>query len=43
MRWPCYHVWTQIQMADLFGVSIRTVRRWLEGATVKLRAEVGPG
>ena len=38
-----YHGWTQIQVADLFGVSVRTVQRWLETATEKLRAGVGPG
>jgi RNA polymerase sigma factor (sigma-70 family) len=31
-----YHGWTQAQVAELFGVNARTVRRWWEGALVKL-------
>ncbi|MBX9625238.1 MAG: sigma-70 family RNA polymerase sigma factor [Gemmataceae bacterium] len=33
-----YHGWTQAQVADLFGVSVRTVQRWLDSATEMLRA-----
>ncbi|MBX9625466.1 MAG: helix-turn-helix domain-containing protein, partial [Gemmataceae bacterium] len=33
--------WGQQKIADLFGVSVRTVQRWLEGATEKLRAGAG--
>ncbi len=36
-----YHGWGQQKIADLFGVSVRTVQRWLEGATEKLRAGAG--
>lgn len=38
-----YHGWSQGQIADLFGVSVRTVQRWLESATEKLKAQAGNG
>ncbi len=31
-----YHGWTQAQVAELFQVNVRTVRRWWEGALVRL-------
>lgn len=31
-----YHGWTQIQIAELFQVSDRTIRRWWESALLKL-------
>ena len=31
-----YHGWTQAQVAELFQVNVRTVRRWWEEALVKL-------
>ncbi len=31
-----YHGWTQAQVAELFQVNVRTVRRWWEAALVKL-------
>jgi RNA polymerase sigma-70 factor (ECF subfamily) len=31
-----YHGWTQAQVAELFKVNVRTVRRWWERALVKL-------
>ncbi len=31
-----YHGWTQAQVAELFKVHVRTVRRWWEAALVKL-------
>jgi RNA polymerase sigma factor (sigma-70 family) len=33
-----YHGWTQAQVAELFQVNVRTVRRWWEAALVKLHA-----
>ncbi|HKI19911.1 MAG TPA: sigma-70 family RNA polymerase sigma factor [Isosphaeraceae bacterium] len=32
-----YHGWTQVQVAELFQVDVRTVRRWWESALVRLR------
>jgi RNA polymerase sigma factor (sigma-70 family) len=32
-----YHGWTQAQIAELFGVTVRTVQRWLESAKEMLR------
>ncbi|MFO0849915.1 MAG: sigma-70 family RNA polymerase sigma factor [Gemmataceae bacterium] len=37
-----YHDWTQAEIARLFGVSVRTVQRWLDAAVTTLRTEVGP-
>jgi RNA polymerase sigma factor (sigma-70 family) len=31
-----YHGWTQAQVAELFQVNERTVRRWWESAMVRL-------
>jgi RNA polymerase sigma factor (sigma-70 family) len=31
-----YHGWTQAEVAELFHVNVRTVRRWWESALVKL-------
>jgi RNA polymerase sigma factor (sigma-70 family) len=31
-----YHGWTQPQVAELFEVNVRTVRRWWEAALIKL-------
>ncbi len=31
-----YHGWTQAQVADLFQVNVRTVRRWWQAALVEL-------
>ena len=31
-----YHGWTQAQIAELFGVTERTVRRWWQSALLKL-------
>jgi RNA polymerase sigma factor (sigma-70 family) len=31
-----YHGWTQVQVAELFQVNVRTVRRWWEAALVEL-------
>ncbi len=31
-----YHGWTQTQVAELFQVNVRTVRRWWEAALVEL-------
>jgi RNA polymerase sigma-70 factor (ECF subfamily) len=31
-----YHGWTQAQVAELFQVNVRTVRRWWESALVRL-------
>ena len=31
-----YHGWTQAQVAELFQVNVRTVRRWWESALVDL-------
>jgi RNA polymerase sigma factor (sigma-70 family) len=35
-----YHGWTQAQVAELFQVDVRTVRRWWESALVKLHREL---
>jgi RNA polymerase sigma-70 factor (ECF subfamily) len=35
-----YHGWTQTQVAELFQVNVRTVRRWWESALVKLHREL---
>jgi RNA polymerase sigma factor (sigma-70 family) len=35
-----YHGWTQTQVAELFQVNVRTVRRWWEAALVKLHREL---
>lgn len=32
-----YHRWTQTEVAELFGVTERTIRRWWQGALLKLR------
>jgi RNA polymerase sigma-70 factor (ECF subfamily) len=37
-----YHGWTQAAVAELFGVSTRTVQRWWESAVRKLRGVVQP-
>lgn len=36
-----YHDWPQAEIARLFGVSVRTVQRWLDAAVTTLRTEVG--
>lgn len=36
-----YHGWTQLQVAELFGVTDRTVRRWWESAMLRLRRGSG--
>jgi RNA polymerase sigma factor (sigma-70 family) len=38
-----YHGWTQAQVAALFQVHVRTVRRWWEAALVKLHRELTDG
>ncbi len=38
-----YHGWTQLQVAELFEVNVRTVRRWWEAALVKLHGELSAG
>jgi RNA polymerase sigma factor (sigma-70 family) len=38
-----YHGWTQAQVAELFQVHVRTVRRWWESALVKLHRELTDG
>ena len=35
-----YHGWTQAQVAELFQVNVRTVRRWWEAALVTLHREL---
>lgn len=35
-----YHGWTQSQVAELFQVNVRTVRRWWESALVKLHRKL---
>jgi RNA polymerase sigma factor (sigma-70 family) len=35
-----YHGWSQAQVAELFQVHVRTVRRWWEAALVKLHREL---
>ena len=35
-----YHGWSQAQVAELFQVNVRTVRRWWESALVKLHREL---
>jgi RNA polymerase sigma factor (sigma-70 family) len=37
-----YHNWTQAQVADLFQVHLRTVRRWWQAALVKLHDVMKP-
>jgi RNA polymerase sigma-70 factor (ECF subfamily) len=36
-----YHDWTQAEIANLFGVSVKTVQRWLDAATQTLRQKLG--
>ena len=36
-----YHGWTQVQVAEQFGVNVRTVRRWWESARRKLHGVLG--
>jgi RNA polymerase sigma-70 factor (ECF subfamily) len=36
-----YHGWTQVQVAELFTVSERTVRRWWHDACLQLHQELG--
>ena len=38
-----YHGWSQAQIANLLGVSVRTVQRWQDEATAALRDRVGDG
>ncbi len=40
-----YHGWSQSEVAEAFGVNVRTVQRWWQSALLRLRAqnEVGPG
>jgi RNA polymerase sigma factor (sigma-70 family) len=38
-----YHGWTQAQVAELFQVNVRTVRRWWETALVTLHRELTAG
>ncbi|WP_435011953.1 sigma-70 family RNA polymerase sigma factor (plasmid) [Tundrisphaera lichenicola] len=38
-----YHGWTQAQVAELFQVDVRSVRRWWESALVKLHRELTDG
>jgi RNA polymerase sigma-70 factor (ECF subfamily) len=38
-----YHGWTQSQVAELFQVDVRTVRRWWESAMVRLYAVMNGG
>ncbi len=35
-----YHGWSQAQVAELFHVNVRTIRRWWESALVKLHREL---
>ncbi len=35
-----YHKWTQAQVADLFQVHVKTVRRWWQAALLKLSQTV---
>jgi RNA polymerase sigma factor (sigma-70 family) len=35
-----YHGWSQAQVAELFQVNVRTVRRWWEAALVKLHRDL---
>jgi RNA polymerase sigma factor (sigma-70 family) len=35
-----YHGWTQAQVAEMFEVNVRTVRRWWEAALVTLHREL---
>jgi RNA polymerase sigma-70 factor (ECF subfamily) len=37
-----YHGWTQVQIAELFGVSVRTVQRWQLAATAALKGQAEP-
>jgi RNA polymerase sigma-70 factor (ECF subfamily) len=41
VRLTFYHGWTQRQVAELFGVSERTVRRWWHAACGRLQAALG--
>jgi RNA polymerase sigma factor (sigma-70 family) len=36
-----YHGWSQAEVAELFGVSERTVQRWWQSALLKLRDQAG--
>lgn len=36
-----YHGWTQAEIANLFGVSVRTVQRWHDAATETLKMVLG--
>jgi RNA polymerase sigma-70 factor (ECF subfamily) len=36
-----YHGWSQEQVAELFGVHVRTIRRWWQSALVRLRGQQG--
>jgi RNA polymerase sigma factor (sigma-70 family) len=38
-----YHGWTQAEVAELFQVHVRTVRRWWESALVTLHRELTDG
>ena len=38
-----YHGWTQAQVAELFQVDVRTVRRWWESALVRLHRVMKDG
>jgi RNA polymerase sigma-70 factor (ECF subfamily) len=38
-----YHGWTQPQVAELFGVDVRTIRRWWESALVRLHRVLKDG
>jgi RNA polymerase sigma-70 factor (ECF subfamily) len=38
-----YHGWTQAQVAELFQVDVRTVRRWWESALVRLHQVMKDG
>jgi RNA polymerase sigma factor (sigma-70 family) len=38
-----YHGWTQVQVAELFGVTVRTVQRYWQAALVQLREGAGKG
>jgi RNA polymerase sigma-70 factor (ECF subfamily) len=38
-----YHGWPQAQIANLLGVSVRTVQRWQDAAAAALRVRVGDG
>jgi RNA polymerase sigma-70 factor (ECF subfamily) len=36
-----YHGWAKVQIAELFGVDERTVRRWWRSACVRLNEALG--